>query len=238
MKSTIISIFLSALLFVLPENSKASHMMGADMSYTCVGNGKYKITFKIYRDCRGISFSGPSFGAFAGLNGGNCCGSVSLSGVTRTGIRDITTGCSLSTSPCNPSNTTQTGKGIEEHTFEATVDFNTLPLSSFVNNSSCCEVTFYTGQCCRTGSITTGAANQDFYTTCMINICNIQKSTNKCNNSPNFSNVPVGFLCCNTPWYYSNAAVDNEDFDSISYRLVKGLRGLPNNSIPNSSRFS
>ena len=54
---------------------KATHMMGADVSYKCLGNGKYKIIAKVYRDCRGVSMGTPSFGAYAGLNGGNGCGS-------------------------------------------------------------------------------------------------------------------------------------------------------------------
>ena len=54
---------------------KATHMMGADVSYKCLGNGKYKIIAKVYRDCRGVSMGTPSFGAYAGFNGGNGCGS-------------------------------------------------------------------------------------------------------------------------------------------------------------------
>ncbi|MEY3861627.1 MAG: hypothetical protein RIS50_1908 [Bacteroidota bacterium] len=162
---------------------KASHMMGGDMSYRCLGNGKYKITAKIYRDCRGISFNGPSFGVFAGTNGGNGCGSSGMS-ITRTSIKDVTPRCSTASSPCTPQNTGGTGEGIEEHTYEVTVDFTKTPLSNFVGKSTCCEVTFYIGQCCRNGAITTGPANNDFWTTCMINICNIAKTTNKCNSSP------------------------------------------------------
>ena len=100
----------------LSNISKASHMMGGDMSYQCLGNGKYKITAKIYRDCRGISFSGPSFGVFAGTNGGNGCGSSGLS-ISRTGIKDVTPRCSTASSPCSPQNTWGTGEGIEEHTY-------------------------------------------------------------------------------------------------------------------------
>jgi gliding motility-associated-like protein len=218
--------------------TKASHMMGADMSYTCLGNGKYKIVAKVYRDCRGISFDNPSYGAYAGTNGGNGCGSVSLSGMTRTGIRDVTTRCSTASSPCNPKNTWNTGKGVEEHTYEMTVDFTKSPLSNFVNKSTCCEVTFTIGQCCRNGAITTGAAGADFWASCMINICNIKKTTNKCNSSPSLTNEPVGFLCCNTPWYYNNGALDSVDFDSISYRLVRGLSSLPNGSVTYSSPFT
>jgi hypothetical protein len=72
----------------------------------------------------------------------------------------------------------------------------------------------------------------------MINICNIPKTENKCNSSPQLSNEPVGFLCCNTPWYYNNGAVDTVDFDSISYKLVRGLKGIPNSSVNYSSPFT
>ena len=91
--------------------SKASHMMGGDMSYQCLGNGKYKITAKIYRDCRGIAFSGPSFGVFAGTNGGNGCGSSGWS-ISRTGIKDVTPRCSTASAPCSPQYTYGTGEGI------------------------------------------------------------------------------------------------------------------------------
>jgi hypothetical protein len=80
-------LFLFAFLFSF-MNAQATHMMGGDMSYKCLGNGKYKITAKIYRDCRGVSFNSPEFGVFAGTNGGNGCGSSALS-ITRTGIKDV-----------------------------------------------------------------------------------------------------------------------------------------------------
>ncbi|MGB1093199.1 MAG: gliding motility-associated C-terminal domain-containing protein [Bacteroidia bacterium] len=238
MKRTLRIVLLFLTVFAFNKSSKATHMMGADMSYRCLGNGKYKITAKVYRDCRGVSMSPVSFGAFAGTNGGNGCGSTTLSGLKRTGIRDVTQRCSSSSNPCNPKNTYGTGKGVEEHTFEVTIDFTKSPLKQFVNKSSCCEITFYVTQCCRNGAITTGAANNNFYSTCMINICNIPKTENKCNSSPQLSNEPVGFLCCNTPWYYNNGAVDTVDFDSISYKLVRGLRGIPNNSVNYSSPFT
>ena len=89
------------LTFLLSNISTSTHMMGGDMSYQCLGNGKYKITAKIYRDCRGIAFNGPDFGVFAGTNGGNGCGSSALS-ITRTGIKDVTPRCSTASSPCSP----------------------------------------------------------------------------------------------------------------------------------------
>lgn len=224
---------LSLLLILGIISSKlfASHMFGADMSYTYLGNSKYKIIVRAYRDCRGISMSTIDFKAFAGTNGGNGCGTVTPGTLTRTSIRDVTPKCSTSSTPCSPTNTYGTGQGIEEHIFESIIDFNSSPLNTFVNKSSCCEVTFYINQCCRNGAITTGPAGNDFYTTCMINICNLKKTKIKSNNSPIFSTEPTGFLCCNVPWYFNNGAIDTVDFDSISYKLVRGLNAIPNNSV-------
>ena len=212
--------------------------MGADVSYQCLGNGKYKIIAKVYRDCRGVSMGTVAFGAYAGTNGGNGCGSYTLSGLSRTSIKDVSTKCSTASNPCGSANSAFSGLGVEEHTFEATIDFNTSPLNNFVNKSTCCEVTFYVTECCRNGSITTGQSNQNFYATAMVNICNLQKMKNKCNSSPQLSNPPIAFLCCNQPWYYNNGAIDTIDFDSISYKLVNGLQGIPNNSVSYSSPFT
>ncbi|MFN4915025.1 MAG: hypothetical protein ACK5FT_06880, partial [Sphingomonadales bacterium] len=232
-------LFAMALFMGLSDNLNATHMMGADVSYRCLGNGRYRIIAKVYRDCKGISFNSPSFQAFAGLNGGNTCGSVGLS-ISRTGIRDVTPRCSTAAQPCNPQNTNFTGQGVEEHTFETTVDFNVAPLRNFRNNPNCCEVTFAIGQCCRNDQITTlnGPGGTDFWATCMINICNIPKTTNKCNSSPILSNQPVGYLCCNQTYYFNNGAIDTIDFDSLSYKLINGINTLPNNSVSYKNPFT
>ena len=217
---------------------QATHMMGADISYKCLGNGKYKIIAKVYRDCRGVPMGTPTFGAYAGLNGGNGCGNYTLSGLSRTSIKDVTTRCSTTSNPCGSPNSGFANKGVEEHTFEATIDFNSSPLNNFINKSTCCEVTFYVNECCRNGAITTGQASQNFYATAMVNICNLLKMKNKCNSSPQLSNPPIAFLCCNQPWYYNNGAIDTIDYDSISYKLVNGLQGIPNNSVSYASPFT
>ncbi|MFN5218264.1 MAG: T9SS type A sorting domain-containing protein [Sphingomonadales bacterium] len=218
-------------------------MMGADIGYVALGNGKYKIIAKIYRDCRGITLNGPTFQVFAGLNGGNTCGTNTLS-LTRTGIRDITPVCISSNKPCNPQNTGYTGEGVEEHTYETTVDFFKAPLMNYVNTANCCEVTFAVGQCCRNGAITTGPANNDFWATCMINICNLTKtkapagSVEKTNTTPFRGYPPIFFVCCNKPFYWSDLGMDSIDRDSTVQVLVPGIASLPNTSVNYSSPFS
>jgi hypothetical protein len=233
---TIFRIILVMLLLAISPKAGLAKI-GADITYRCLGGGKYKIIAKIYRDCRAASFNNSTLQVFAGTSGGNGCGSYTLS-TTRTGIRNITPLCSSATVPCTPSNTFGTGEGVEEHTYETTVDFSTSPLKGFVGNSGCCEVTFAIGQCCRSGAITTGSASNDFWATCMMNICNISKTIRKCNSAPDYSNPPIQFLCCNQPYYFNNGVVDTIDYDSITLKMASGIASLPNTSISYSSPFT
>ncbi|MBL7811634.1 MAG: hypothetical protein JNL57_05380 [Bacteroidetes bacterium] len=228
----------TVLLFAGTHDSKASHLMGADMQYTSLGNGKYKITAKLYRDCRGIALNNPAFGAFAGTGGGSGCGSYSL-GIGLRSIRDITPICKTASKPCSPPNTGATGTGVEEHVFDTIVDFNTAPLNLFTGKSSCGEVTFYIGQCCRNGAITTGAAGNDFFATCTINFNNLGAiSGSATNSSPEYSNSPIIFTCCNQPYRYNHGSKDLAERDSLSYRLVPGLSTASGVSVNYSSPFS
>jgi hypothetical protein len=207
---------------------KADHVMGADMGYQCLGNGKYKLIIKFYRDCRGAS-APPSWSLlswYAGNNGGQGTGRTSLS-LTRIGIRDITPRCSTASSPCSPQNTSYTGDGVEEHTYETTIDISKAPFSTSGLGSTYCELTFAYNQCCRNAAITTGATWADFWTTATINVCNLNKSKNKCNTTPIFTNVPVAYACCNQTYYFNNGALDSVDYDSLSYKMAPALAGVP-----------
>jgi len=86
--------FQLCLLFLgLMIKANASHLVGADMSYTSLGSGKYKISLKVYRDCRGVPLGNLSLNAFAGNNGGSNCGLVWLKAFSRVGISNITNDC-------------------------------------------------------------------------------------------------------------------------------------------------
>lgn len=216
----------------------ASHLVGADMSYSSLGTGKYKITLKVYRDCRGISLGTLSLKAFAGTNGGNTCGTVTLNNFSRVKVSDITNICGQSSMPCNPSNTGGSGMGIEEHVLEQVIDFNSSPLKNFVNNSSCCEVTFSANECCRSGTITTGPAGSDFYITCSIDLCNLKRTIKNENSSPKWVYRPVVKACCNIPYYGANDIGDTVDFDSITFSMFAPIQSLPNTAVSYTSGFS
>ncbi len=214
-----------------------SHIVGSDMTYRSLGENKYLIKVTLFRDCNQIAMTNPSFGCFAGTDGGNGCGGFALT-LKPVSVRDVSNRCSTSQVPCSPSNTGFTGSGLEEHVYEAIVDFSKAPLLNFANNSSCCEVTFYVGQCCRSNSLTTGMAGNDFFTTCMINICNLKQCLKSTNSSVDFTNIPLNQLCCNVPVRYNLGAIDTIDFDSLSYKLVDGIASLPKNSVVYATPFT
>jgi hypothetical protein len=193
-------------------------MMGGDITYECISNGKYKFVIKVYRDCRGIPFNNPSISMYC-VNGTSTSNNTNVS-YTRTAINDITPNCTSGTAPCNPENQTA-GEGIEEHIFEAIVDFNTNPFKA-LKDAGCCEIKIKVEQCCRNGAITTISPG-NFFTDAMINICNIDKTKKKCNTSPQLSIPPVAYLCCNQPFTYNNGVREVIDGDSLSYELSTPL---------------
>jgi hypothetical protein len=219
--------FIATLLLLSPK-VQASHLLGSDMSYKSLGGGKYKIICRAFRDCNGIALGSQimSFGVYAGTGGGNSCGSTRVS-CTRTSIVNISSYCGKGSIPCIPVNNALSGEGIEMHVFETIVDFNTSPLDTYANRSSCCEVTFYAGECCRSGIVTTGGGGSNFFNTCTINICNLKRCSNQNSSAPEMSNKPPRSICCNMPYYYNPGYIDSSERDSISYSLAPAISLLP-----------
>lgn len=205
------------------QKASATHMMGADITYTCVKDYVFKVQIKVYRDCRGIPLGG--IGGTIRCVKSNAAINFSP---TKSTIRDITPVCASASKRCNPPNSGFGQEGIEEHTYEITIDFNKAPYSNFKN---CCEIRIETGQCCRNGAISTGAANQNFFTYATIDICKA-----KCNSSPNLTTEPIAYLCCDQPFFFNNGASDFEG-DSISYSFADPLRGW-NQSIGYNSGYA
>ena len=94
-----------ALMLILPmmfgaQKSHATHMMGADITYRCVEPLKFEVTFKWYRDCRGIPINnGPSIRVHCSGGGAYFVNTSLIS------IKEITPVCATEPSRCSPSNT-------------------------------------------------------------------------------------------------------------------------------------
>lgn len=189
------------------KDALANHAQGADISYRALDSLKFEITFRLYRFCNGVSLSMSS------SNTSVSCTSSSFKAYlspTLVSIENITPICDSATKPCNPPNTGFTGEGVEMHTYRDTLDLTSSTYASLIKN--CCQVLIEYQVCCRSSNITTGAANKNFYTSAMIDICKAPK-----NSSPFYSSQPFHTFCCNQPLFYNVGAADTSEFDSLSY---------------------
>ena len=95
-RKILLSIVISLILSV---SSMANHLAGGEITYKYLGNQKYDVTFKFYRDCRGGSLISPSFK----LLDVNTTAELYLY-PNLVSIRDISNVCDTFSKKCNPSN--------------------------------------------------------------------------------------------------------------------------------------
>ena len=209
LKFKIIALLVANIIFTNVAVVKASHLLGADLSYECVGLNQYRISLKLYRDCMGIQLPITQTVTF------RACGanpvSVNLNRVSGYPI-DITPVCPTVSSSCS----SPTGNyGVQSDLFQGIV---TLP-------SGCNNIVFTFESCCRSNSITTltNPGNQNLAISATLN-----NTLSPCNNSPKFLNDPTIYICRNQQVFYNNGGVD-PDRDSLRYSLVNCMSSSTNN---------
>ncbi|MBF9143218.1 gliding motility-associated C-terminal domain-containing protein [Hymenobacter properus] len=67
-------LFACGLLMGSAQEARASHLLGGDMTYVSLGNNQYRVKFRLYRDCSGIT---PSAFTLSCKNGG-CSAAASV----------------------------------------------------------------------------------------------------------------------------------------------------------------
>jgi large repetitive protein len=181
----------------------ASHGVGADISYRCLGNNQYEITASYYRDCSGIS--APT-SVFIGANSVIC--GVNVPQVQANQI----VGSGEEVSPVCPNLIPQTTcnggtqPGIEVYIYRTTI---TLP-------QACRDWTVSFSDCCRNAGVTNLTnAGAGTYVEARINNTN-----GLCNNSPIFTSRPIPYICANQPFSFNNGTVD-ADGDSLFYSIIE-----------------
>lgn len=182
--------------------SKASHIIGGELSYTHVVGNVYKVRLAIYRDCDGVSL--PTSVPIRSQTLSN----ASIGTVTRISVTDISILCPGQTSSCvSPSSPTP---GIEEHIYEGNMTIAPTPGG---------KNTIYYSQCCRPAGITTltSSSSQGITLSTTVNT-----ATAVPNNSPVFLNPPTGQYCIGQLASLSLNGFD-PDGDVIRYRLVNAF---------------
>ena len=232
------------LVILFNYNAKASHCVGADLYYDCLGANKFRIYLAFYMDCAGAtsnpggctytiltSCAPSSWSSSCNAPGtislqyrsaiGNACGQVNITSSPI--ITDITPVCVTSKSNCNGGAT----QGVEQWLYSYDL---TLPsaqtdwiitYSSFARNAGITTIR------------TPGSVG--------INVeCVIDNKTVACNNSPRFKNLPVPWVCVNNDFCYNNGAVEPDGIDSLSFALVKpqvDITGKTVSYVPGYSEF-
>ncbi|HMG14945.1 MAG TPA: PKD domain-containing protein, partial [Saprospiraceae bacterium] len=201
-------------LFVLSISKvSANHIIGGVMSYECLGNNKYKISLKIYRDCKpgNAGFDSPAnIGIYRCGNTINCAslGQIDAVQIQHPKILKIN---NINT-PDYPCLDLPPVVCVEEGIYEFTV---TLPKSN--------ESYFLAYQrCCRNGTIT-NIVNSGV--TLMVEITPEAQQIN--NSSPVFNNFPPTLICANELLEFDHSA-DDKDGDQLVYSLCSPLTGAGN----------
>ncbi|MBL4577372.1 MAG: hypothetical protein JKX74_02810, partial [Flavobacteriales bacterium] len=119
------------------DRTEASHAMGMDLTYECLGGNVYQFTLNFYRDCSGVS--APT-SLSININSLSCASNNTLL-LTQLGAPvDISPLCSSAQSTCSGG----INPGVEHYTYQGTF---TIPLN-------CPDWIFSYSLCCRNGTIT------------------------------------------------------------------------------------
>lgn len=188
--------------------AKATHALGADLTYECLGGDQYLVRLAFYRDCNGINAPSSVTIDFSGCGNFSTVLSLQPSPVPSPPFDQYlapyevpvycqATNCSNGSLP-----------GLQEYVYEGTVTL-----------APCANWTMSYGLCCRSEAITTivDPEDEDIYVEAFLN--NLYAP---CNSSPAFDVPSRGFLCINELNTILGTATD-VDGDLLVYSLYTPL---------------
>ena len=218
-----VRLFSLGLCILLLSSSKAiaTHAMGSDLTYRCLGGSTYEITLTIYRDCVGSALTDEQN---IEIRSATCGVPNFIEKADRTSIVELSPLCPAQ----QPLSTCNGGPlpGVEEHKYTLIYTFP----------QQCTDWTLSWQLCCRNFAITNSVINTN---TRMYIEANLDNLTVLCNSSPTFTVPPVPYICDGELFFYNNGAVD-PDGDSLAFELIDPsdyIFGVPT-IIPYQAGFS
>ncbi|MGQ0828124.1 MAG: PKD domain-containing protein [Bacteroidota bacterium] len=203
-KNYIIILFLT----FLSLKSFATHIVGGEIYYDCLGNNDYRITLKVYRDCyNGVPpFDNPGF-VFIFDNFGNFIDSIGM---------DYNGSVVLPPSVNNPCFIPPTDVCVEETIYEEIINLPPIPGGYHLTYQRCCRNNTILNL------VNPGSVGTTY--TAYIN----DSTLGACNSSPRYNNFPPIFICAGVPLVFDHSATD-PDGDSLYYEFCDPFTGL---SVP------
>ena len=212
------------------NKSYASHIVGGEMTYVCLGDNEYEISLTVYRDCfLGTTFFDDTVSIGIFNNNDELVPSVG-NGIAPGEIRILFSSFqdigSIVSDSCL---TLNNDICIQASTYKDTV---ILPVIS-----GGYQLVYQ--RCCRNSQITniTNAANTGITLYSFIS----EESLTKCISSPEFNTVIPTVACINEPFEIDQSVSSASSFDSVTYSLCTPLTGAslddpqpqpPTNPIP------
>lgn len=206
MKSIRALFFVMLLLLIGSAELKATHIVGGEMRYKCLGNNEYEITLVIFRDCFFgnplAGFDDPaSIGVFNSSN--VLLRQILLAPMGNDTLQPVLSGECFVAPPSVCVHTTF---------YRDTVELE--PISG--------GYTLAYQRCCRNQTIVNIVNPLATGATYSVTIS--EAALQQCNSSPQFNQWPPIYICAGIPIEFDQSARDI-DGDSIVYRLCEPLRG-------------
>jgi hypothetical protein len=183
--------------------ARASHLLGADMTYTALGNNQYRVNLRVYNDCAGITTPGYTLEC---RNGG--CNATAT--VTAALVPQGSPVIPLPLCPGTPGTCASPSSVYSLYnftTYQATV---TLPPGQWTMSTSNTARPI----------VANIAGSADLYTEAYLD----NRGANVANTSPQFDgqDVPIQYVCVNQRTTFGFSAME-PDGDSVVYSLAAPL---------------
>ena len=209
---------LLVLLLLAGGRASATHIYGADFTYTWVSGNTYTVTLTIYGDCSGSAF--PTLnGATATVIVYNNTTQYTTLTLTQQGPGvEVTPVCAAQANNTVCSISSSTIPGVKRYIYATNVTLNTAS----ANWRFRFDGTMSGSGAGRSNSITNIVSGT---TMALEATLNNTAAAGGHNSNPAYTTIPTPFFCVNKPANYNPGTVD-ADGDALSFTLVAGL--LPN----------
>ncbi len=224
--------FLLLCFFLVSSQLFASHYMGGEITWECLGNGYFRFTMKLYRECNGITYSSSET-----LNIANYPGLSSIQMNLKPGANprdgddglldgktDISPSCfdPAQEIKCNPSPSIANTGAIEEWYYTSDVAYPSGVMLNGVPPAA--GWIFSHDGCCRNPSTNmVGATSSDWFLRAIMYPFQGRNTYPCYDNSPVFAEVPSTVICTGYPFKYNHNASDKE-LDSLAFAWAPALQ--------------
>lgn len=211
-------------LLLWQHEARATHAMGGDITYECLGNNQYRVNMSFFRDCNGVAAPTSCTNGDLRFNVRSAaCGANFNACFVLQNVQTVTPICDGAADRCTSASGVY---GVERYRYSAVI--NLTPWAGCGTNWI-----IDWDLCCRNNAITSlnNPGGRDLYLSATLN-----NTVTPCNSSPRFINDPVPFGCVGQPIVYNHGVSDLAG-DSLRFELAPA-RGTGGATIPYSAGYS